>query len=737
MTATISSLKKECWPLTRYYLRRNIPAALVFFAASFLIFPLQYILEVFQRFPEDLAVFYELYGPAHIHTPLAHVAFPGMMVVLPVLLTLVQVHWLHSRQGTDLYHSLPVSRESLLLANAGAVFLTIAIPVTADYFIIAVAGSIRRGMMTPGDPFFFPRVEMALDYLGWMVTTLALIAVTLVVATQVGSVFENLVFTVELLCAPAGIYMMFFVYCSQYLAGYGAYGGFNEVLLSSPATVMIVRYLLYRRNSPTQNWVILLWGVLAALLLWAACRLYRRRPSEMAGTSGAREPLNTLGPLALVYMGGLGLAFILYWFVNESHFPLWLGVLLCSLLVAAVCQLVLGRGLRGLKKRLPAMAAMVAVTTFFAFAVSHGGLGYSTYIPKDPESVTLTFRGRYGVLAERVIADSESVNDKGEYSYDSVGAPTFTTPEGIALVTDLHRTLAQQLLELDIGNFIAAGVMRFGYSDGTVRHFSQHTDNKAFFSPRPIQPILALEESRELREQTDPRFTLTAEEVKAVRVSDATGLVTGNPVTDPEAIRRLVEAMRQDAEAFDPTILRDGSARAVAYLNVETLLPKDGYWSNARIDRDCWRSFSLPVYPADANTYQALWTVMGCGEFTGRLYDDKVAALDIEWWGAPCFTREAYWVGTGPQSLFPTRSPGDPLPSLDNDFVHKRLRVTDPGEIQGILDSCLGRDCHLADTEGYIVTVEGKDRTGSSFWLTVDEVPDRVRDLLGEKWSRS
>ena len=48
MTATISSLKKECWPLTRYYLRRNIPAALVFFAASFLIFPLQYILEVFQ-----------------------------------------------------------------------------------------------------------------------------------------------------------------------------------------------------------------------------------------------------------------------------------------------------------------------------------------------------------------------------------------------------------------------------------------------------------------------------------------------------------------------------------------------------------------------------------------------------------------------------------------------------------------------------------------------------------------
>ena len=91
----------------------------------------------------------------------------------------------------------------------------------------------------------------------------------------------------------------------------------------------------------------------------------------------------------------------------------------------------------------------------------------------------------------------------------------------------------------------------------------------------------------------------------------------------------------------------------------------------------------------------------------------------------------------GPQSLFPTRSPGDPLPSLDNDFVHKRLRVTDPGEVQGILDSCLGRDCHLADTEGYIVTVEGKDRTGSSFWLTVDEVPDRVRDLLGEKWSRS
>ena len=40
----------------------------MFFAASFLIFPLQYILEVFQRFPEDLAVFYELYAASAANT---------------------------------------------------------------------------------------------------------------------------------------------------------------------------------------------------------------------------------------------------------------------------------------------------------------------------------------------------------------------------------------------------------------------------------------------------------------------------------------------------------------------------------------------------------------------------------------------------------------------------------------------------------------------------------------------
>lgn len=734
MTTTRSLPKTNCRPLMRQLLRRNRAAGICFFVGSFLCFPLQYILEVFRRLPEGF--FYDQQGPARVYQSMVCIFLFVAMAAAPLLLALVQAAWMHSRRGVDFYHSLPVSRTGILLANAGAAFFPIAVPLTADYLIIAVADLIRRGMMTPGDVYrLVPPLELLLDYLGWLATAAAIIAVTLLVATQVGGVFENFLFAVELLCAPVGLYLVFNTLCHSYLAGFSMASYLDEMLFTSPLTMMVGRLLLWERYvSPPAvvSWCVPLWCVLAALLLWAACRLYQNRPGELAETSGAREPLNTLGKLGLAYMGGLLLALILHnnLFSGRAG-TFWLTALCCVTLVVVTTQVILGRGFHSLKKALPGMAAVVAVITVFAYGMGHGGFGYSTYIPKDPESVTLSFRGRYGQLAERCHADVMSVNENGQYAYDSEGNSTFTTPEGIALVADLHRALAKQAMEAD--RFPFAGMLRFRYSDGTVRFFGQWGGGSYFFPARNVEPILALEESRALREQTDPRFTLTAEEVQAVRVTDATGLATGGPVTGREAIARLVEAMRLDAEAFDPAVLREGEARAVAYLTVETPLPKGEHWSDARIDKDCWRSFTLPVYRTDAHTYEALWTVLGRGEMTGRLHQEEVTALDIQWWGSPADTRGAYWVGTGPESLFPTRTPADPLPSLNNSLPHKCIRITDPGEVRQILDACLGRDCHLADAEGFIVTIQGGDRTGCSFWLGMEEMTPGLRKWYEEE----
>lgn len=732
MTTIKSSWKTECWPMMRLLLRRNLPIGLAVFAVSFFCLPFPYILEVFRPLKEGF--FYDLSGPCRVLVDPFRLIFPAMLIALPLALTLAQVYWMHSRRAVDLYHSLPVRREWLLLANAGAVFLPIAVPVGVNYLIVAVAAAIRQ-FAGPAYLFsFFRPGELLLDYLGWMVTALALIAVALLVATQVGSVFENLVFTGVLLCAPAGIYWVCAVICSAYLPGYGGMGHMDEVLSASPLTMMALRYVMWKRYELPPSlymwWLIPLWGLAAVLLLWAACRLYKTRPSELAETSGAREPLNTLGRLGLVCIGGLAVAVVIHEvFRGKKTATFWQTALVCTALAAVVCQLVLNRGFRGMKKALPGMAAAVAVCTVFAFGMSHGGFGYTTYIPKNVESVTIPFRGRYGQMAKRVTASSEHYNEKGEYSYNSTSNSVFTTPEGIALVKELHRTLAQRSLEeKDRGG----GYTRFGYSDGTVRYFSTRSGGSYFFAPRAMEPLLTLEESRALREQTDPRFTLTLDEVKAVRVTDATGLATAEPITDREVLGQLVEAMRRDAEEFDPTVLRDGRARAIAYITVETILPRDEYWGKIRIDKDCWRSFCLPVYPSDTHTYDILWNYPGTGELTDRLHDREAVALDIEWWGDPAFLREAYWVGTGPENLFPTRTAADPLPVLESSAPHLRIRITNPDEIREILNRCRGRDCHRTDAEGFIVTVQGADRTGCSFWLDPEEATEGIRSWYKE-----
>ncbi len=149
MTTTRSSLNPGRF-LLGFLLRRNLPAGLCFFGVSFFCFPLQYILEIFFSRPSPDGILYLYMSTrAHIYTGLSLAVMFAMVPALSLLLALVQAHWLHSRRASDLYHSLPIRRESLLLANAGAVFFTIALPLTLDYLITLGAGALRLAIGLP------------------------------------------------------------------------------------------------------------------------------------------------------------------------------------------------------------------------------------------------------------------------------------------------------------------------------------------------------------------------------------------------------------------------------------------------------------------------------------------------------------------------------------------------------------------------------------------------------------
>lgn len=745
---------REGVPLLRHLLRKNLPWMGAFFALSFWVLPVHYILEIFMGrssilfLPGDDAPV--PFGapnatPARIFTELSMEEFLVLVTGTAILLALVQTRWLRSKGEAEFWHSLPVGREVLLLSQAAAAWLTIALPLLADYLVVLLAGGLRLAAKRPGQDFFIlPVGEILLDLLGWLSVTLAIIAIIFLAGVMTGRLAETLAVSGILFCGPPGVCAFLELSISHFLVGWNESSVFLDLLeYSSPLVLMLGRYESYNSFSGTypaqSSWMLLLWLALGLFCLWLACRGFRDRPAESAGNGGVREPLGLAVSLLAAFAGGLAIGL---WFWDTLPFPLL--VALASFGVAVVSRLLLGCGLRGLVRGLPLVALCMVLPVAAALVVTSGGLGYESHLPPVDRvgQVQVQYRGRYGTLAKR-LDHKEGLQDLGTdgrtwYQYPDQQYVVLTTPEGIQAAEDLHSSLARWQQQAPKGHKSLAGSIQFLYDDGTSRIYGQRQpDHLAIGQPRELEALLDLEENPEFRRQTDPRFTITPNEVRAVWVSDVTGLITSEAITNEGTLARLLAAMKADAEAFRTSTLRDGTARAVAYLSVETTAPTPvykvtgPYWegeTTTPIEQDLWRDFCLPVYLDDRNT-QAVLTDAGYGAYTDPAPGlEKVTGLLVDWWGDCSWIREAYWTGTGPRDLWP----GQNAAIEHSEVPEARLSVTAPAQRKELLDRSLGVDCHISE-RGFLVTLVGEDRQGSTFWLsTWEEAPGFVQSWYRE-----
>ncbi len=784
MTMAINFRNKRGWegaPLLRQLTRRNRPWMGLFFALTFLALPLQYMLAIFywpvelydstvySGNPPSMPAWAPNYTPSRIFTKLSLIQFGVLVTAGAILIALWQTHWLRSRRQGEFWHSLPVKRENLLLVQAGAAWLTIALPLMADYLVVLIAGAVRfaQAAGVAGDYFVFPVGEILLDLLGWLVVSLAIIALIFLVSTMTGGLIKTVVLSGVLMGPLSIMGFMSDEIVQRFVVGSDGVSldvqkGF---LYSSPVLVMPARYGSYNTFWGTydtrSNWMLLLWLVIGLLCLWFARRISRTRPVELAGTGTVREPLGLVVTLLATLTGGLSLGMI-FWEQGRSFFSL---VCLCSLGVAVLCQVVLKwdlqrlrafrrhPDLRGLWKPLLVLVLCMALPGATAFVVTHGALGYEDYIPPAAEvqQLRVRYRGRYGSLARRMDSKdpSEHLSETGEtwYSYNDQQYVTFTTPEGIQAGMNLHRSLLEWQKGAGEGRQGHLGHTDFLYNNEMMRIYGQWRGSNQFYEgERDLTALLALEENLEFRRQTDPRFTITSDQVRAVRVSDDVGLTTSNPITDKDTIQRLLVAMKTDAQAMDYSALREGTAQAVAYLTVETTAPVPWYNIPASqpgetrrlVTEDLWRDFCLPVYQKDKATLDFLQNG-GLVEYTGQfLSREKITGLRVNWWGDIGITQEAYWTGIGPRDLWPGRSDYDediPVTILDDRYKDQEssLVLTDPVRVEELLGLCRGRDCHVSEP-GFVVMVLGENgRRGSSFWLcTQDEAPQFLLDWLQE-----
>lgn len=732
MTTANCSVRREIGALLPGLLRRNLGPGLLLLAAFFATLPFPYLLTAVYR------NYYRLNGTANLYEDSCAVFFFALMLLAPFLTALRQAHWMHNPRQAVLFQSLPVRRRSLFLANAAAAFLTVALPLTVNFALVLAVGAVYGNNDGASELFFpFRPEEILLDWFCWLVLAFCITVFVLLAAVPVGRMAENAFFALLLMGAPAAVLLFSVLVMQQYLVGYPLRGGdCGSFFIYALCPLMPVFF----RTDPSLTggpgeglaaWVYLAWLAAGCLLLWLACRLYQRRPCERAGAPGAALPLFLYGQAAVTFLSGLWLGMFLHGSVTvwdqeaaAAHhlLPLVPTMAVCALAGAAAYQLIFGGGLRGMKKALPAMAVMVIATTVTALILTTDGLGYVDRIP-DPdrvEHVTVEYRGRYGELARQAAVLDR--NGGLTFGYRKV---VLSTPEGIRAAEAVHRSLLAKAKQRG-EHSPWGGEIQFWYSGGLTREYSQYLSHFWDQDPRDLEPLLALEENPEFRRQTDPRFTILPEDILALRVSDVSGLYTSPRFTDREGIAAILAAAKKDAEAFDYGAFRDGSARAAAYLLVETRDPGD--YDRRPGDRDLWYSFRLPVYRTDGATLAAL-SANGFGEAL-RSHDGEAVSLMLEWWGDPQPEKGAYWTGQGPRDPDPVA--GDLL-RKDGDFAADTFRGTfirGEEQVRETLDLCLGADCHPS-VPGFLVTVVGKDRMGSTFWLSREDAPACV-----DQWYR-
>ncbi len=741
MTITTYSSDFRSRSLLKGALRRNLGIGAYLTVAMAFFFPLQYVLEL-ERLRRHTG-FDNVYGsysytrfagPANIHTSLALGAMVFILLAAPMVLSVVQNSYMHSRRAVDLYHSLPVTRGQLLRVNGLAVFLVIAIPLVLCYlFILAVGGAYAARGFLPA-AFVYEPSAILLDLAGWLITEMAIIAVMMLVSVLVGSTFENFVFGIELLGAGpllVGICQLLFQF---YLAGYSSTIAVADFAYLSPAAMMICRYADYEREGAFgyYNWMMLLWLAAAVALFALACKLYRRRKSEVAQTPGVKGVLGMIIRAIAVFVGASAIGSVFTAFNGRSDSTFVVGVCIGGFLTILLIEAVLNRGFKGLKKAMPVAGALVAAVTILAVLLVGGGLGYETRLPNagKVESVTINYRGRF-TYAGKAMAGYRTMwydtDQRGmqvpRYNYELESKTTLTSPEAIEIVLQYHQSLIEANINRNSDTTVAMDYENdISYIDGNIQYQLKGGEMKRYYSlgnAQSRQLLLELESVEEFLIKTNPLFWMDQEDITGIFVADRFGFADSGSIDDKNKVSAILEALRTDMDNVDAARVVAGNAKVIGYLFIETAGDSSG---TVPLEKDTALSFSLPVMEHHINTISVL-TRLGL-----ESYLQQPSLEDMEFVGVTDydFSKSSYRSDTIWQL-----SSFTPYRNVQQEMGEFSYRETDPVQMLELLEKASPILANTSTQQAYLyVTPVWSDRIGVSMVIPQEAVSQQVQEAF-------
>lgn len=560
MTTTTSySKRSSLLGLFRSVLRQNMGICVLYFVLLFLFFPLQYILTAGSMGGAEPAIRDNpLMGNGGVFNAVSYFVSTVLIILAPILFTAVQYSFLYRKKSTDLYHSLPVSRESLLLVNFSASAAMIIGPMLVNYIIVIICG-FSFGLPS----FYLPGALF--DFLFMSIMVLALLAVCTCSCMFSGTAFDNVLCTAAALITPPGIIVIFIFLLETGVHGFMSPDNLERIFALSPISLPILmraegQYagifqapgtLSYRAHGTVLFYCVaaLLWLLAAAGILALAVFVYRRRKSELAGRTGQNTALIIIAKLAFSFAGGVAFSRIIF-LVSKGLGAFWIAAfaLLGGALCYCIIECVMSRGFKTLRRNLRFMVFAMALPAVVVLITGTGFLGYETRIPElsEIESVELRSQSRYDLLRIDLDKTRElfAWDDKSTAEHrflSTIDTVTLSQPEAVELALSIHN---RQIAGKDKPSYQAyTGLIKYNLKNGGTLSRSYRN-----MPPEVAELHDQMNALLEVKHQTHTIYDITAADVREITLMNK--ILAGiTPVALNDAqTTALIEALRLDMD---------------------------------------------------------------------------------------------------------------------------------------------------------------------------------------------
>lgn len=304
----------------------------------------------------------------------------GMTAFVIVLTALIcglsSFSYLDSKQKVDFYHSIPVRREKMYIANYLDGVLILAVPYAVS-LVLAVLVGVSNGAQgwvlwkTAASAFGMHMVYFLLLY---TTTVVAVMLTGNLVIAFLGSAVLNFYIPV----AVTLIQVCFETFYSTFVWS-SMQKSMEHGLRISP--VMEYTYQISQHIDGEFSWTALLGAFAAAMALAVlGCFLYRKRPSEAAGKAMAFAVTRPVIRILITMASALGLG-LFFWSMRESTGWAVFGVLCGTVISHCVIEIIYHFDFKKLfaNKAQLAVCGLVSIAVLFVFR--YDLTGYDKYLP--------------------------------------------------------------------------------------------------------------------------------------------------------------------------------------------------------------------------------------------------------------------------------------------------------------------------------------------------------------------